>query len=175
MDCCRWTSMARHFRYRDGRNRWEYSIHHSHRDRNIPSRTLYVGISGTLWVFITLATLAIGLLGWVVVRRGLAPLHSIKTSGSRNYCQSPAYPLAGGGPPRSPDRYLERHAVAARNRSGACRIFSSDPGARIAGLRSANISSPKTQVTLSRARSADEYRYPRVQRQRSSSLIPNDC
>ena len=33
---------------------------------------------GTLWVFMALATLAMGLLGWFVVRRGLLPLQAIK-------------------------------------------------------------------------------------------------
>lgn len=117
------------------------------------------GFRGTLWVFITLATLAIGLLGWVVVRRGLAPLHSIKRqaaeiTANRLHTRLPAeaIPLELAALTDTLNDMLSRLEESFRRLSD----FSSDLAHELRTPVS-NILT-QTQVTLSRARSADEYR-----------------
>ena len=117
------------------------------------------GFRGTLWVFITLATLAIGLLGWVVVRRGLAPLHSIKRqaaeiTANRLHTRLPAeaIPLELAALTDTLNDMLSRLEESFQRLSD----FSSDLAHELRTPVSNLLT--QTQVTLSKARSADDYR-----------------
>lgn len=117
------------------------------------------GFRGTLWVFISLATLAIGLLGWVVVRRGLAPLHSIKRqaaeiTANRLHTRLPAeaIPLELAALTDTLNDMLSRLEESFQRLSD----FSSDLAHELRTPVSNLLT--QTQVTLSRARSIDEYR-----------------
>lgn len=117
------------------------------------------GFRGTLWVFILLATLAIGMLGWVVVRRGLAPLHSIKRqaaeiTANRLHTRLPAeaIPLELAALTDTLNDMLSRLEESFERLSD----FSSDLAHELRTPVSNLLT--QTQVTLSRARSVDEYR-----------------
>ncbi|MBT9522589.1 MAG: heavy metal sensor histidine kinase [Dechloromonas sp.] len=113
----------------------------------------------TLWVFMLLATLAMGLLGWFVVRRGLAPLQSIKRqaaaiTANRLHTRLPveAIPLELGDLASTLNDMLSRLEESFQRLSD----FSSDLAHELRTPVSNLLT--QTQVTLSRARSADEYR-----------------
>ena len=113
----------------------------------------------TLWVFMMLATLAMGLLGWFVVRRGLAPLKSIKRqaaeiTANRLHTRLPveAIPLELGDLASTLNEMLSRLEESFQRLSD----FSSDLAHELRTPVSNLLT--QTQVTLSRARSADEYR-----------------
>lgn len=113
----------------------------------------------TLWLFITLAAVAMGLLGWWVVRRELTPLQSLKKqageiTAKRLYTRLPAESI----PPELADLADTLNAMLSRLEESFQRLsdFSSDLAHE---LRTplCNLLT-QTQVTLSKARSADEYR-----------------
>ena len=113
----------------------------------------------TLWVFMLLATLAMGLLGWFVVRRGLAPLQSIKRqaaeiTANRLHTRLPvkAIPLELGDLVSALNEMLSRLEESFQRLSD----FSSDLAHELRTPVSNLLT--QTQVTLSRDRSADEYR-----------------
>nr|WP_265941896.1 heavy metal sensor histidine kinase [Dechloromonas sp. A34] len=113
----------------------------------------------TLWVFMLLATLAMGLLGWFVVRRGLAPLQTIKRqaaeiTANRLHTRLPveAIPLELGDLASTLNDMLSRLEESFQRLSD----FSSDLAHELRTPVSNLLT--QTQVTLSRARSADEYR-----------------
>ena len=113
----------------------------------------------TLWVFMMLATLAMGLLGWIVVRRGLAPLQTIKhqaaeITANRLNTRLPAeaIPLELGDLTNTLNEMLSRLEESFQRLSD----FSSDLAHELRTPVSNLLT--QTQVTLSRARSADEYR-----------------
>jgi two-component system, OmpR family, heavy metal sensor histidine kinase CusS len=113
----------------------------------------------TLWVFMTLATLAMGLLGWFVVRRGLAPLQTIKRraaeiTANRLHTRLPveAIPLELADLAGTLNEMLSRLEESFQRLSD----FSSDLAHELRTPVSNLLT--QTQVTLSRARTADEYR-----------------
>lgn len=113
----------------------------------------------TLWVFMMLATLAMGLLGWIVVRRGLAPLQTIRhqaaeITANRLNTRLPAeaIPLELGDLANTLNEMLSRLEESFQRLSD----FSSDLAHELRTPVSNLLT--QTQVTLSRARSADEYR-----------------
>ncbi len=117
------------------------------------------GFRGTLWVFIALATLAMGLLGWVVVRRGLAPLQTIKRraaeiTANHLHTRLPAEAI----PQELADLADTLNDMLARLEESFQRLsdFSSDLAHELRTPVSNLLT--QTQVTLSRARSDDEYR-----------------
>ncbi|HSG23880.1 MAG TPA: heavy metal sensor histidine kinase [Azonexus sp.] len=113
----------------------------------------------TLWIFMTLATLAMGLLGWIVVRRGLAPLQTIRhqaaeITANRLHTRLPveAIPLELGDLASTLNEMLSRLEDSFQRLSD----FSSDLAHELRTPVSNLLT--QTQVTLTRARSADEYR-----------------
>lgn len=113
----------------------------------------------TLWVFMLLAMLAMGLLGWFVVRRGLAPLQTIKRqaaeiTANRLHTRLPveAIPLELGDLASTLNDMLSRLEESFQRLSD----FSSDLAHELRTPVSNLLT--QTQVTLSRARSADDYR-----------------
>lgn len=112
-----------------------------------------------LWVFMALATLAMGLLGWFVVRRGLSPLQAIK----RQAAEITANRLHTRLPIESIPRELADLAdtlngMLSRLEESFQRL--SDFSSNLAHELRTPVSNllTQTQVTLSKARSADEYR-----------------
>ncbi|MFZ2854052.1 MAG: heavy metal sensor histidine kinase [Rhodocyclaceae bacterium] len=113
----------------------------------------------TLWGFMSLATLAMGLLGWFVVRRGLLPLLVIKRqaaeiNANRLYTRLPieAIPLELADLADTLNGMLSRLEESFQRLSD----FSSDLGHELRTPVSNLLT--QTQVTLSKARSADDYR-----------------
>lgn len=114
---------------------------------------------GTLWVFMALATLAMGLLGWFVVRRGLSPLQAIKLqaaeiTANRLHTRLPveAIPLELADLADTLNGMLSRLEDSFQRLSD----FSSDLAHELRTPVSNLLT--QTQVTLSKARSADDYR-----------------
>ncbi len=117
------------------------------------------GFRGTLWVFIALATLVMGLLGWVVVQRGLAPLQTIKRqaaeiTANHLHTRLPAEAI----PQELADLADTLNDMLARLEESFQRLsdFSSDLAHELRTPVSNLLT--QTQVTLSRVRSDDEYR-----------------
>jgi two-component system heavy metal sensor histidine kinase CusS len=117
------------------------------------------GFSITLWWFVAIAALLMGLLGWVSARRGLAPLTLMKSSlggvSANNLGQRlPVDKL----PNELADLGLTLNGMLSRLENAFVRLsgFSSD----IAHELRTPVSNlmTQTQVALSRARTADEYR-----------------
>ena len=113
----------------------------------------------TLWVFMAAATLAMGLLGWFVVRRGLAPLQTIKRrageiTARRLHTRLPveAIPLELADLAGALNDMLSRLEESFQRLSD----FSSDLAHELRTPVSNLLT--QTQVTLSRARTTDEYR-----------------
>jgi len=113
----------------------------------------------TLWSFIALATVAMGMLGWFVVRRGLSPLQAIKRQASeitanRLYTRLPAESI----PLELADLADTLNDMLSRLEESFQRLsdFSSDLAHELRTPVSNLLT--QTQVTLSRARSADDYR-----------------
>ncbi len=114
---------------------------------------------GTLWVFMALATLAMGLLGWFVVRRGLSPLQTIKLqaaeiTANRLHTRLPVESI----PLELADLADTLNGMLSRLEESFQRLsdFSSDLAHELRTPVSNLLT--QTQVTLSKARSADDYR-----------------
>jgi two-component system heavy metal sensor histidine kinase CusS len=114
---------------------------------------------GTLWVFMALATLAMGLLGWFVVRRGLSPLQVIKLraaeiTANHLHTRLPVESI----PLELADLADTLNSMLARLEESFQRLsdFSSDLAHELRTPVSNLLT--QTQVTLSKARSADDYR-----------------
>jgi two-component system heavy metal sensor histidine kinase CusS len=117
------------------------------------------GFRGTLWAFIALATLAMGLLGWVVVRSGLGPLQTIKRqaaeiTANHLHTRLPAEAI----PQELADLADTLNDMLARLEESFQRLsdFSSDLAHELRTPVSNLLT--QTQVTLSRVRSEDDYR-----------------
>jgi two-component system heavy metal sensor histidine kinase CusS len=113
----------------------------------------------TLWLFVAVAAALAGLLGWAAVRRGLAPLQAIRQGAAGVTASRLDYRLAVEAvPPELAELALTVNDMLARLEDSFTRLrdFSSDLAHElrtpISNLMTA------TQVALSRARSAEEYR-----------------
>ncbi len=117
------------------------------------------GFRFTLWVFVAFAALLSGLLGWLAVRRGLAPLQAIKREAEKITAQRLHARLElDSVPAELVDLADTLNAMLARLEESFRRLsdFSSD----LAHEFRTPISNlmTETQVMLSRPRSPDEYR-----------------
>ena len=117
------------------------------------------GFRRTLWVFMSMATLAMGLLGWMVARRGLAPLQAIKRQAAEitanrlhTRLSAEAIPLELSDLAGTLNDMLSRLEESFQRLSD----FSSDLAHELRTPVSNLLT--QTQVTLSRARTADQYR-----------------
>ena len=113
----------------------------------------------TLWSFVVLATFATGILGWVVARRGLAPLQAIK----RKAADITAHRLDSRLPVDSVPiellglvETLNEMLTRLENSFKQLSDFSSDIAHELRTPVSNLLT--QTQVTLSKDRSSDEYR-----------------
>lgn len=113
----------------------------------------------TLWSFIALATVAMGMLGWFVVRHGLSPLQAIKRKASeitanRLHTRLPVDAI----PLELADLAETLNDMLSRLEESFQRLldFSSDLAHELRTPVSNLLT--QTQVTLSKARSADDYR-----------------
>lgn len=113
----------------------------------------------TLWVFMALAALTMGLLGWIVVRRGLAPLQTIKRqaaeiTANRLNTRLPVETI----PLELADLASTLNEMLSRLEDSFQRLsdFSSDLAHELRTPVSNFLT--QTQVTLSRTRTAEEYR-----------------
>lgn len=114
---------------------------------------------GTLWVFMALATLTMGMLGWFVVRRGLSPLQSMgrqaaEITANRLHTRLPVEAI----PLELADLASTLNDMLSRLEESFLRLsdFSSDLAHELRTPVSNLLT--QTQVTLSKGRSADEYR-----------------
>jgi two-component system heavy metal sensor histidine kinase CusS len=113
----------------------------------------------TLWLFVAIAAALAGLLGWAVVRRGLAPLQTIRQGAAGVTASRLDYRLAVDSVPRELAELAETmNDMLARLEDSFRRLkdFSSDLAHELRTPIS-NLMT-QTQVALTRARSADEYR-----------------
>ena len=113
----------------------------------------------TLWLFVAGAALLTGLLGWVAVRRGLAPLRAMREQAQGVTAQQLGQRLAVASVPTELAELAQSlNDMLARLQDAFMRLsdFSSD----IAHELRTPVSNlmTQTQVALSKARSADEYR-----------------
>jgi len=113
----------------------------------------------TLWLFLAGAALLTGVLGWVAVRRGLAPLRAMRTQAQGVTAQQlsqrlpvQTFPLELAELAQSLNDMLARLEDAFQRLND----FSSDIAHELRTPVSNLLT--QTQVTLSRARSADDYR-----------------
>ncbi|NHC08286.1 heavy metal sensor histidine kinase [Azonexus fungiphilus] len=113
----------------------------------------------TLWGFMGLATLAMGLLGWFAVRRGLIPLQAIKQqaaeiTANRLHTRLPVESI----PVELADLADTLNGMLSRLEESFQRLsdFSSDLAHELRTPVSNLLT--QTQVTLSKVRSADDYR-----------------
>ena len=113
----------------------------------------------TLWGFMSMATLAMGFLGWFVVRRGLLPLLAIKRqaaeiTANRLHTRLPVEAI----PRELADLADTLNGMLSRLEESFQRLsdFSSDLAHELRTPVSNLLT--QTQVTLSKARSADDYR-----------------
>lgn len=113
----------------------------------------------TLWSFVVLATFATGILGWVVARRGLAPLQAIK----RKAADITAHRLDSRLPEDSVPvelldlvKTLNEMLTRLENSFEQLSDFSSDIAHELRTPVSNLLT--QTQVTLSKDRNSDEYR-----------------
>ncbi len=113
----------------------------------------------TLWTFMAAATLAMGMLGWFVARRGLSPLQTIKRqaaaiTASRLHTRLPTEAI-----PRELAELTDTlNGMLSRLEESFQRLsdFSSDLAHELRTPVSNLLT--QTQVTLSKVRTADEYR-----------------
>lgn len=117
------------------------------------------GFRLTLWAFVAFAAVLSGLLGWLAVRRGLAPLQAMKCEAENITAQRLHARLAlDAVPAELVDLAVTLNAMLARLEESFRRLsdFSSD----LAHEFRTPISNlmTQTQVTLSRSRTPDEYR-----------------
>lgn len=113
----------------------------------------------TLWIFMVLATVVMGLMGWFVVRRGLMPLRAIKRraaeiTANRLHTRLPteAIPLELAGLVATLNEMLSRLEESFQRLLD----FSSDLAHELRTPISNLLT--QTQVTLSKARTEEEYR-----------------
>lgn len=114
---------------------------------------------GTLWLFVAGAALVTGVLGWVAVRRGLAPLRAMRTQAQGVTAQQLDQRLPVQTIPRELAELAQSlNEMLARLQDAFQRLtdFSSDIAHELRTPVSNLLT--QTQVTLSRARSADDYR-----------------
>lgn len=113
----------------------------------------------TLWLFVAGAALLTGVLGWVAVRRGLAPLRAMRTQAQGVTAQQLSQRLPEETIPRELAELAQSlNDMLARLEDAFQRLtdFSSDIAHELRTPVSNLLT--QTQVTLSRARSADDYR-----------------
>jgi two-component system, OmpR family, heavy metal sensor histidine kinase CusS len=113
----------------------------------------------TLWWFVAGAALLTGVLGWVVVRRGLAPLRAMRTQAQGVTAQQLSQRLPVSAIPRELAELAQSlNEMLARLEEAFQRLtdFSSDIAHELRTPVSNLLT--QTQVTLSRARSAEDYR-----------------
>jgi two-component system heavy metal sensor histidine kinase CusS len=113
----------------------------------------------TLWLFVATAALLTGLLGWAAVRHGLLPLQAIRQGAAGVTANRLDYRLAlDSVPVELADLAATLNAMLARLEDSFQRLkdFSSDLAHELRTPVS-NLMT-ETQVALTRARSADEYR-----------------
>jgi two-component system heavy metal sensor histidine kinase CusS len=113
----------------------------------------------TLWFFVAGAALLTGVLAWVVVQRGLAPLHAMRAQAQGVTAQRLSLRLPTQHIPQELAELAQSlNDMLARLEDAFCRLsdFSSD----IAHELRTPVSNlmTQTQVALSRARSAEDYR-----------------
>lgn len=113
----------------------------------------------TLWTFVILAALLTGFLGWIAVRRGLAPLQAIKQEAAgitahrlNSRLSADAIPVELADLAETLNEMLARLEDSFRRLSD----FSSDLAHELRTPVSNLLT--QTQVTLSKARTPDEYR-----------------
>lgn len=112
----------------------------------------------TLWLFVAAAAVSAGALGWLVVRRGLAPLHAIRHGAAGVSATRLNFRLSPGSIPVELAELAETlNAMFARLEDSFQRLkeFSSDLAHELRTPISNLLT--QTQVVLSRARSVDEY------------------
>ncbi|WP_246167719.1 heavy metal sensor histidine kinase [Propionivibrio limicola] len=117
------------------------------------------GFRRTLWSFVVLAALLTGVLGWLAVRRGLAPLQAMRQKASGITAQRLDARLdAEAVPAELADLAQTLNAMLARLEASFRRLsdFSSDLAHEFRTPISNLLT--QTQVTLSRSRSPEEYR-----------------
>lgn len=113
----------------------------------------------TLWSFMATAALIMGLLGWFVARRGLSPLQAIKQRAAAITAKSLHSRLPSEAIPRELAELTDTlNGMLSRLEESFQRLsdFSSDLAHELRTPVSNLLT--QTQVTLSKARSADEYR-----------------
>lgn len=113
----------------------------------------------TLWLFVAGAALLTGVLGWVAVRRGLAPLHAMRRQAQGVTAQQLSQRLPVSTIPRELAELAQSlNEMLARLEEAFQRLteFSSDIAHELRTPVSNLLT--QTQVTLSRARSAEDYR-----------------
>jgi two-component system heavy metal sensor histidine kinase CusS len=113
----------------------------------------------TLWLFVAVAAALAGLLGWAAVRRGLAPLQAIRQGAAGVTASRLDYRLAVDSVPVELAELAETlNAMLARLEDSFRRLkdFSSDLAHELRTPIS-NLMT-ETQVALTKARSAEEYR-----------------
>jgi len=112
-----------------------------------------------LWSSMALATLALGWLGWVAVRKGLAPLHDMSATVANVSAQQLDKPLPAAGVPRElQELVLAFNRMLAQLDDSFRRLseFSSDIAHEL--RTPINNMMMQTQVTLSHDRDAADYR-----------------
>jgi two-component system heavy metal sensor histidine kinase CusS len=112
----------------------------------------------TLWLFVAGAALLTGVLGWAAVRRGLAPLRAMRTQAQGVTAQQLSQRLAVQTIPRELAELAQSlNDMLARLQEAFQRLsdFSSDIAHELRTPVSNLLT--QTQVTLSRARSAEDY------------------
>lgn len=113
----------------------------------------------TLWLFMMSAALAMGMLGWFVARRGLSPLQTIKRRAAAITASSLDTRLPAAAIPRELAELTDTlNDMLTRLEASFQRLsdFSSDLAHELRTPVSNLLT--QTQVMLSKARSADEYR-----------------
>jgi two-component system heavy metal sensor histidine kinase CusS len=113
----------------------------------------------TLWLFVAIAAILVGFLGWVVVRRGLAPLQAMRRDAASVTANRLDTRLSLDAVPAELAELAETlNEMLARLEDSFRRLkdFSSDLAHELRTPIS-NLMT-QTQVALTRARSADEYR-----------------
>ncbi len=113
----------------------------------------------TLWLFVAIAAMLVGFLGWVVVRRGLAPLQAMRRDAASVTADRLDTRLSLDAVPAELAELAETlNEMLARLEDSFQRLkdFSSDLAHELRTPVS-NLMT-QTQVALTRARSADEYR-----------------
>lgn len=118
-----------------------------------------VSFQRTLWLFVAVAAALAGLLGWIAVRRGLAPLQAIRQGAAGVTASRLDYRLAVDAVPRELAELAQTlNDMLARLEDSFRRLqdFSSDLAHELRTPVS-NLMT-ETQVALTRARSPEEYR-----------------